>query len=64
MSHTLIPDHRDRMLALENVANRLQKHCRIVNVQWKPRTAPAFNGIFIGSPPTKNGCFATSASDN
>lgn len=40
MSHTVTPDHRDRMLQLENVSNRLVHHCRIVNVKWKPIRLP------------------------
>lgn len=43
-----IPSTRDRLLATYNVANRIQNHCRIVNVEWKqprvsvaPKTFPA-----------------------
>lgn len=49
MSHTVIPDHRDRALKLENVSNRLVHHCRIVNVKWKPQPAPDLSGITIKS---------------
>lgn len=35
MSKTVIPDHRDRALKLENVANRIVHKCRIVSVEWK-----------------------------
>lgn len=45
MSHTVIPDHRDRMLQLENVSNRLVHHCRIVNVKWKAANVPSFRNL-------------------
>lgn len=49
MSHTVIPDHRDRMLQLENVSNRLVHHCRIVNVKWKAGPDPLFASIMRGA---------------
>lgn len=59
MSHTVIPDHRDRMLQLENVSNRLVHHCRIVNVTWKAAKVPNFPKTqwppAIFGPPIING---------
>lgn len=49
MSHTVIPDHRDGALKLENVANRLVHHCRIVNVKWRPVKAPDLSCVTIAS---------------
>lgn len=49
MSNTVIPDHRDRALKLENVANRLVHHCKIVNVKWKQMPTPSFADIMRGA---------------
>lgn len=78
MSHTVIPDHRDGALKLENVANRLVHHCKIVNVKWKMTihggervVAPPFPSLqwpsfvqYFGPEPRKCACLPGMACGN
>jgi hypothetical protein len=60
MSWTIPLDGNDIDRRLENVVNRVQRHCKIVRVRQKPQPAPAlsnpFNGLVVKQsyPPLMN----------